>query len=84
MAKHLIHPFQNESECLQIGELTVENRVDRISIYGSLDLTLDKEGMEMAQLLKTVIDLALAQMAMTELPDRISIEKTEAVTNPFE
>jgi len=44
MAKKTINPFKNESESLQIGDLTVENRIDRISIFGSIDITRDKEG----------------------------------------
>lgn len=84
MAKPLIKPFQNESDCIQIGELTIENRVDRISIYGSIDLTLDKEGLKMARVLKTVLDLTLAEMEKTELPERIEIGKPETIKNPFE
>jgi hypothetical protein len=38
MKKTEIHPFANESESIQIGDLTVENRLDRVSIYGSPDL----------------------------------------------
>ena len=32
-------PAYNESESLGIGDLTIENRTDRISIYGNIDLT---------------------------------------------
>jgi len=84
MSKQLIAPFQNETECLRIGELTVENRVDRVSIYGSIDLTLDKAGLKAARLLKKVIDLTLAEMEKTDLPDKISLEKSETVKNPFQ
>jgi hypothetical protein len=84
MSKQIIAPFQNETDCIHIGELTVENRVDRISIYGSIDLTLDKAGLESALLLKKVIDLALAEMEKADLPDSISLEKAETVKNPFE
>jgi hypothetical protein len=31
---------KNESDCIQIGkELTIENRIDRVSIFGSIDFT---------------------------------------------
>ena len=79
-----IRAFQNESECLQLGDLTIENRTDRISIYGSVDLTLDKKGLEFARELKAVIDLALAEMEKSELPDSIAIEEAETVDNPFD
>jgi hypothetical protein len=83
MSKHAIRPFQNESESLQIGDLTIENRLDRLSIYGSIDLTLDREGLAKARELKTVLDLALAVMEKTELPDRIATKAEETVENPF-
>ena len=38
--KKTISPFTNESESLGIADLTIENRTDRISIYGSIDLHL--------------------------------------------
>ena len=47
-----IKPYQNEEESLAIGELTVENRLDRVSVYGSIDLTKDKAGLQQAKALK--------------------------------
>ena len=81
--KQPLRPFQNESECLRIGDLTLENRLDRVSIYGSIDLTLDKKGLAMARELKAVLDLALAEMENRDLPEEIAIEETETVDNPF-
>ena len=76
-------PFKNESDCTQISELTIENRLDRISIFGSIDITLDKEGMAVAKELKAIIYSILAEMEKVELPDKITIAKTETVDNPF-
>jgi hypothetical protein len=83
MAKKSIHPFQNESEALQIGGLTVENRTDRVSIYGSIDLTLDKEGLANARQLKEILDLTLAELEKAELPEKISLAPIDTVDNPF-
>ncbi len=83
MPKKVIEPFKNESESLQIGDLTIENRLDRLSVYGSLDITRDKEGLKAAKDLKTVIDLAVAELEKVELPDRITLEESETVENPF-
>lgn len=44
-----IDPFANESEVLQIGDLTVENRMFQVSIFGSIDITRDKPGLEIAR-----------------------------------
>ena len=54
--KKTISPFANESESLGIGDLTIENRTDRISIYGNIDLTRDKAGLEHARMLKAVLE----------------------------
>ncbi len=85
MKKQDFRPFKNEADCVQIGDdLTVENRVDRVSIFGSIDLTLDKDGLKAARALKAVLDSTLAEMEKTELPDHIAIRKPEIVKNPFE
>ena len=77
-------PFKNESDSIQIGDdLTIENRTDRISIYGSIDITLDKKGLADARKLKNVIDATIQEMTAIELPEKISIKPTESVENPF-
>lgn len=83
MVDTLISPFRNESECLQIGGLTIENRLDRISIFGSLDITKDKDGLKSAKALKAVLDLTLAELESAELPDKITLEEADIVKNPF-
>jgi hypothetical protein len=83
MAKAALQPFKNESDTEQIGDLSIENRLDRLSLFGSLDLTLDREGLAAARALKTLLDRAIAEMEQTDLPDRIAIEKPETVKNPF-
>jgi hypothetical protein len=84
--KKTISPFTNESESFGIGDLTIENRTDRISIYGSIDLTRDKAGLEQARMLRTVLD-KVVQVLETEknLPDKIvSADIQDEVVNPFQ
>jgi len=83
MSKKIISPFQNESETIQICDLTIENRVDRISIYGGIDITRDKEGLENLRQLKAILDLTAVEMERTELPDKIAVAEPETVKNPF-
>ena len=58
--------FQNESEVMIIkGEnhdLNIENRLDRVSLYGSVDITHDQEGLEQALRLKGVVDGMVAAL----------------------
>ena len=80
-----ISPFQNESEVITIEELTIENRLDRISLHGSLDITRDKQGLEYAFMLKRQIDTIVEQLKREDLPNKI-IEQNIAreKNNPFE
>ena len=78
-----IQPFQNEEESLSIGELTVENRLDRLSLYGSLQITKDKAGLKQALELKALIDAAVAALQAAKLPEHITVTPAERVDNPF-
>jgi len=78
-----IVPFANETDSLSIGELTVENREDRITIYGNIDITRDKEGLGNAEILQTLFNDIIASMKAGDLPDKISIKPAENIANPF-
>ncbi len=79
-----LQPFQNESQSVSIGELTIENRVDQVELYGSLAITRDKTGLQRARELKAVLDATLAQLeAATDLPEQIELRPTDNVDNPF-
>ena len=75
--------FQNESEALEFGRLSVENRTDRISIYGSLEVTRDKAGLALAQQLKEITDAIVAFLERESLPDHIVLKAPTEKKNPF-
>ena len=80
-----ISPFQNESEVITIEELVIENRLDRISLHGSLDITRDQQGLEYAFMLKRQIDTIVEQLKREDLPRKINIGNgAKVVKNPFE
>jgi hypothetical protein len=81
-----ISPFTNESESLGIGDLTIENRTDRISIYGNIDLTRDKAGLEHARMIKAVLDKVIQALeGEKNLPDKIAPpDAPDEVANPFQ
>ncbi|MDA8412498.1 MAG: hypothetical protein M0023_01785 [Desulfobacteraceae bacterium] len=83
MAEPGFKPFKNESDTLQIGDLTIENRLDRVSIFGSLDITLDQEGVQVAKELKALLDLTVSEMEKNKLSGKIAVAKSETVINPF-
>jgi hypothetical protein len=78
-------PFADESESIGIGGLTVENRLDRVSVYGSLDMTRDREGLANARVLKALIDRVVRALeAERDLPEKIAPPLAPAkVKNPF-
>lgn len=82
-----MNPYENEEQSIQIGELTIENRLDRVSLYGSIDLTRDKEGLSMARKIKVIVDRVVFALEASEdagkLPDRVETEKPDMVKNPF-
>ena len=56
-----------------IGGLTVENRTDRVSVYGGLDLTRDKRGLAHARELEALLDRVVRALeAEKDLPDRVA------------
>jgi hypothetical protein len=81
--KSTFHPYQNEAECLQINDLNIENRLDRVSIFGTLDLTRDKDGLAAARALKVILDQTLAELEKADLPERVAVREPEMVKNPF-
>jgi len=79
-----IKPFQNETECITIGDFTIENRLLHVSFFGSLDITKDKKGLENALILKGVLDSIVEDMERQELPDMIDQNYDQkTVPNPF-
>lgn len=78
-------PYANESDALSIGGLNIENRLDRVSMYGSVDLTRDQAGLKSARALHTVLtDVVAALEAEKDLP--ASVPEPDAPTaarDPF-
>lgn len=80
-----IEPFANESESLQIEDLTIENRLDRISLYGSLEITRDLRGQELAQMMKTLFDAIVERLSQEDLPESIPPPTNiDEIKNPFD
>ena len=76
-------PYENEADSLTLGELTIENRLDRVSISGTIELTKDKEGLQYAYELKRIIDATIAELKNKDLSEHIAIAPVEIVANPF-
>ena len=78
-----IAPFQDESTSLNLDQMTVENRLDRIEFYGSLQITRDQAGLRLARELKSLLDAAVAALEKEDLPEQIESRPVNRVANPF-
>jgi hypothetical protein len=81
--KKLFVPYANEADVLQIDNLMIENRLDRITISGDLDLTADQTGLANTRRLKEVIDAVLAKLEAGPLPAQLPPPVVQDVANPF-
>jgi hypothetical protein len=76
-------PFADESAVREIGGLTIENRVDRVSLFGSVDITLDKAGdARLRELEALVAGLRAAFDRQAVLPDRLPEPTLGSMDNP--
>src|SRR5947209_18248783 len=78
-------PFKNESDAITIGNLKIENREDRIAIYGTLALTRDRPGLAAAKELQDLVVKIIKELESEhDLPLQIAqAEATVKVKNPF-
>jgi hypothetical protein len=81
--RDVIAPFENEAQVIGIGELSLENRTDRVSLSGNVDLTRDVDGLALALTLKANLDAIVAKLQSEHLPEKISTASVKTVKNPF-
>ena len=80
-----ITPFADDEASVTIEKLTIENGTDCLALYGSLDITRDKQGLAYALALQAVLDRAVKFLTTTkDLPDRLAPPPPpKTVGNPF-
>ena len=76
-------PYANEADVLQVDNLTIENRLDRITISGDVDLTADQQGLAHARRLHEVLSAVVARLEGQALPERLPPPDVKNVANPF-
>lgn len=76
-------PFQNASQSMRIDGLTIENQGDRVSIYGSIDITKTKSGLETAQYLHKVFARIEGYLTSESLKTEVEFCPRTRKTNPF-
>lgn len=76
-------PYANEADVLHIGHLCIENRLDRITISGDVDLTADQAGLRDARALLKVLGDVVARLEAQDLPATLPPPDVKTVANPF-
>ncbi|CAM3735804.1 hypothetical protein [Polaromonas hydrogenivorans] len=77
-------PYANEADVLRIGDLEIENRVDRVSLTGDVVLTRDQAGLALARQLQVLIGgIVKALEADKQLPQTVELKAARTITNPF-
>ena len=82
-AKQTFVPFANEADVIEVGNLSIENRLDRITLAGDVDLTRDKPGLARAKLLQKIVGDVVAALEAQALPDALPAPEVKTVENPF-
>jgi hypothetical protein len=77
-------PYKNEADVVEVGNLMLENRLDRITISGDVDLTADRAGLEAARQLQALLGDVVAALESMQLPDALPAPTVKKVANPFD
>ena len=76
-------PFANEADVVQVGNLMLENRLDRITLSGDVDLTMDAAGLAHARRLHEILGAVVTRLEAETLPERLPPPAVKTVENPF-
>jgi hypothetical protein len=76
-------PYANEADVVFVGKLMIENRLDRITLNGDVDLTADLAGLDMARQLHQLLGAIVGKLESTDLPATLPAPPVTSVSNPF-
>jgi hypothetical protein len=76
-------PFANEADVLEVGDLMIENRLDRITLSGDVDITADQQGLAAARILHDLLGEIVAKLEGQSLPERLAPPHVKRIDNPF-
>ena len=79
----MFKPFENGNESSSIEDLTLENQVDCVSLYGNLQITKDQAGLKAAKALQSFINEVVMVLEAQSLPEQIERKLEQEIENPF-
>lgn len=82
MTQTLVPYADNKS--MKVGDATIENGIDCISVYGSIDYTMDQAGLALARAMKALLDGIVAVLeSERSLPAVLPVKPVGQTKNPF-
>lgn len=75
-------PFDG-NQSITINDLTIENSEDKVVIYGDMEITRDKVGLEILTHLLELLGATKNQLESENLPNKIENKESVVVKNPF-
>lgn len=82
-SKDRFAPYANEADVVMIGKLMIENRLDRITLSGDVDLTADQAGLAKARELHQLLGAIVGKLEAQALPESLPPPAIRTVKNPF-
>ena len=80
----MFKPFVGGTESHAIHDLTLENDLDRINVYGNLQITKDQAGLAAAKALQAYLNEIVSALEQHKaLPEAIETPDENEVENPF-
>lgn len=80
----MFKPFETGTESHAVHDLTFENDLDRINIYGNLQIHKDQHGLEIAKQLQAFFTQMVTALEQEEdLPEVLPKADEDEVENPF-
>ncbi len=79
-----LQPFSEQPALCTLDGLTIQNNQNRLSFYGSLNITQDQQGLKLAKQMQALLDHVVDLLAkQPDLPEKIDSPLIEDVDNPF-
>ncbi|WP_374253388.1 hypothetical protein [Acinetobacter brisouii] len=80
----MFKPFAEDQSSSAIYDLTLENQLDCINLYGNLQITKDQQGLATAKALQSLINQVVEVLEQQEnLPEKIPHQPEQEIENPF-
>ena len=79
----MFKPFEQGDQSSAIYDLTLENQVDCVRLYGNLQITKDQAGLKAAKALQSFINEVVMVLEAQSLPEQIERKPEQEIENPF-